>query len=66
MKTFNLTSYHTGGIIKTVKAKSFLDAKNELESKGYDCQDDYYLETIEERAKIDALPSRTIYIDEIR
>ena len=66
MKTFNLTSYHTGGIIKTVKAESFEDAQNQLESKGYDCQDDYYLETVEERSKYDALPSRTIYIDEIR
>jgi hypothetical protein len=66
MKTFNLTSYHTGCIIKTVKAESFDDAQNQLQSKGYDCQDDFYLETVEERAKYDALPSRTIYIDEIR
>jgi len=42
------------------------DAQNQLELKGYDCQDDYYLETVEDRNKFNALPGRTIYIDEIR
>ena len=46
MKTFNLTSYHSGSIIKTVTAETMQAAKNSLESKGYDCQDDYFLESV--------------------
>ena len=48
MKTFNLTSYASGRIRKTIVAKSMEDAKNQLEEKGYDCQNDYFLETVEE------------------
>jgi len=48
MKTFNLTSYASGRIRKTITAVSMEDAKNQLESKGYDCQDDYFLETVEQ------------------
>ena len=48
MKKFNLTSYASGRIIKTIPAKSMEDAKNQLEAKGYDCQDDYFLETVEQ------------------
>jgi hypothetical protein len=66
MKTFNLTSYENGRIVKIIKAETMQDAKNQLELKGYDCQDDYYLETVEDRNKFNALPGRTIYIDEIR
>lgn len=66
MSTFNLTSYENGRVIKTVKAESLQDAQNELELKGYDCQNDYFLETIEQRSEFDSIPSRTIYIDEIR
>ena len=47
MKTFNLTSYENGNIIKTVTAKTMQEAKNSLESKGYDCHDDYFLESVE-------------------
>lgn len=66
METFNLTSYENGRIIKTIKVETMQDAKNILELKGYDCQDDYFLETVEETAKHNQLQSRTIYIDEIR
>ncbi len=66
MKTFNLTSYENGRIVKIIKAETMQDAKNQLELKGYDCQDDYYLETVEDRNKFNSLPGRTIYIDEIR
>lgn len=48
MNTFNLTSYYSGRIIKTVKAEIMQDAKNELENKGYDCQNDYFLESVED------------------
>ena len=48
MKTFNLTSYASGRIVKTVKAESMQLAKNELEQKGYDCQNDYFLESVED------------------
>jgi hypothetical protein len=66
MKTFNLTAYENGKIIKTVKAISMEEAKNQLEAKGYDCQNDYFLETVEETARYDKMPNRTIYIDEER
>jgi hypothetical protein len=44
------------------------DAKNILELKGYDCQDDYFLESVTERNRWDMqnINGRTIYIDEIR
>jgi hypothetical protein len=48
MKTFNLTSYYSGRIVKTVEAKTMQDAQNQLESKGYNCQDDYFLESVED------------------
>ena len=48
MKKFNLTSYASGTIIKTINSLSMQDAKNELEQKGYDCQDDYFLEYVED------------------
>jgi hypothetical protein len=48
MKTFNLTSYASGRIVKTITATSMDDAKNQLEAKGYDCQDDYFLMTVED------------------
>ena len=48
MKTFNLTSYENGRIIKSIKAVTMQDAKNQLESKGYDCQDDYFLQSVED------------------
>ncbi len=66
MKTFNLTSYASGRIVKTIKAETMEIAKNELEQKGYDCQDDHFLETVEETAKYDRMYGRTIYIDEER
>jgi hypothetical protein len=68
METFNLTSYENGRVIKTIKAKTMQDAKNILELKGYDCQDDYYLESVTERNRWDMenINGRTIYIDEIR
>lgn len=47
MKSFNLTSYSSGRIVKTVKAVSMQDAQNQLEQKGYDCQDDYFLQSVE-------------------
>jgi hypothetical protein len=48
MKTFNLTSYENGRIIKSIKAETMQDAQNQLELKGYDCQDDYFLESVED------------------
>jgi len=48
MKTFNLTSYENGRIVKSIKAVTTQDAQNQLESKGYDCQDDYFLESVED------------------
>lgn len=65
MKTFNLTSYENGRIVKTIKAETMQIAKNELELKGYDCQDDYFLEPIEETSKYDKMQRRTLYIDEM-
>lgn len=44
MKTFNLRRYSNGNIIKTLKAENLQKAQNELELKGYDCQDDNFLE----------------------
>jgi hypothetical protein len=68
METFNLTSYENGRVIKTIKAETMQDAKNILELKGYDCQDDYFLESVTERNRWDMqnINGRTIYIDEIR
>lgn len=51
MKKFNLTSYNSGRIIKTIEALSMQDAKNFLENIGYDCQDDYFLQTVEDATK---------------
>jgi hypothetical protein len=48
MQKFNLTSYNSGKIIKTIDAISMQDAQNILEQKGYDCQDDYFLESVED------------------
>jgi hypothetical protein len=48
MKTFNLTSYASGRIVKTISANSMDEAKNQLEQKGYDCQDDYFLQSVED------------------
>jgi hypothetical protein len=68
METFNLTSYENGRIIKTIKAKTMHEAKNILETKGYDCQDDYFIESVAERNRWDMqnINGRTIYIDEER
>lgn len=68
METFNLTSYENGRIIKTIKAETMQEAKNLLENKGYDCQDDYFLESVTERNLSDArnINGRTVYIDEER
>jgi len=40
METFNITSYASGRIRKTIVAKSMEDAKKQLEEKGYDFQND--------------------------
>ena len=48
METFNITSYASGRIRKTIVAKSMEEAKNQLEEKGYDFQNDYFLETVEQ------------------
>jgi len=48
METFNITSYASGRIRKTIVAKSMEDAKKQLEEKGYDFQNDYFLETVVE------------------
>lgn len=66
MKTFNLTSYENGRVIATVKAETQNEAQTRLESKGYDCQNDYFLETVEDANKWESLQQRPIYIDEIR
>ncbi|HAH55243.1 MAG TPA: hypothetical protein DCM02_08175 [Flavobacterium sp.] len=64
MKTFNLTSYATGGIIKRIKAETLLQATEICHKQGYSL-DDEFLETVEETAQYDSMQGRTIYIDEI-
>jgi len=64
MTTFNLTSYENSRIIKTIKAESQSKAKEILENKGYDCNDDYFLESQDETDKHNKLSGRTIYIDD--
>lgn len=58
MKKFNLTSNYSGKIIKTINATSMQDAQNQLEQKGYDCQDDYFLQTVEDATKEWIISSR--------
>jgi len=64
MKTFNLTSYHNGRIIKTIKAETLLQATEICQKQGYSL-DDEFLETVEETARYNRMQGRTIYIDEI-
>ena len=64
MKTFNLTSYHNGRIIKTIKAETLLQATEICHKQGYSL-DDEFLETVEETARYNRMQVRTIYIDEI-
>jgi hypothetical protein len=53
MTTFNLRSYSNGNIVKTLQAENLQKAQNQLEQKGYDCQDDYFLENEKETLKSD-------------
>jgi len=55
MKNFNLISYENGRIVKSVKADTIQKAQNELEQKGYDCQNDYFLETEEETTEANSI-----------
>jgi len=66
MTTFNLTSYENGRIIKTMNAETMQEAQNALEQKGYDCQDDYFLESEATTNEYNKKESRTIYTNEIR
>jgi hypothetical protein len=64
--TFNLISYHTGCIRKTIQAETPQEAKDILESKGYDCIDDHYIESDKQTNEYNKqnLNGRTIYVDE--
>lgn len=62
MKTFNLRRYSNGNIVKTVKADTLQKAKTELELKGYDCQDDFFLEDSNDTTKESTVqPYRSTY-----
>ncbi len=65
MGTFNLTSYNSGRIIKTIEAETMRDAQNILESKGYDCQDDYFLQTVEQATREWKQDSRYVRLENL-
>lgn len=66
MGTFNLTSYASGRIVKTVTADSMEEAKTNLENKGYDCQDDNFLETAEQATELYKKSPRYAEIEQMR
>lgn len=43
MKTFYLISYENGKVSKEVRAFNLKDAEEQLQEKGYDTQNDYYV-----------------------
>lgn len=65
MITLNITSNENGRIVKTIRVETYQEAEDFCNNKGY-YLDDYYLETVEDRNKFNALPGRTIYLDEER
>ena len=68
METYHLTSYENGRIIKTIQAENIQVAKAILEQKGYDCQNDYFLESTKDADEWNKknINNKTIYLDEIR
>ncbi len=62
METYNLRTYSNGRIVKTVKAENTQKAHDILESKGFDCQDDHFLEPESDTTKESVvLPYRSTY-----
>lgn len=51
MKQFNLTSYTSGRIVKTIQAQTIQQAKEILDNKGYDYQNNYFIESVEDSTK---------------
>jgi len=66
MKKFNIISYASGMVYKIISAKNLTEAISICNAKGYDIQDDYFLESIEETAIWDAKIGRVLYNDEER
>ena len=44
MKKFNLISYSSGRIVRTIEATNLSEAVNFCNKKDIDCQNDYYLQ----------------------
>lgn len=67
MKTFNLISYSTGRIRKTVKAQNLTEATNKLALDGYDVLDDYFVEDDFDTniRNLRNLEGRTIYNEQL-
>jgi len=66
MKKFNIICNWSGMVYKIIFAQNLTEAISICNAKGYDIQDDYFLESIEETAIRDAKVGRVIYNDEER
>jgi hypothetical protein len=66
MESFNIISNWSGYVSRTIKAESLQQAVDICNAKGYDIQDDYFLESVKQTAEWDSKIGRVLYNDEER
>ena len=61
MESFNIISYASGDVFRTIKAESLRQAADICNAKGYDIQDDYFLESVKDSVAWDTKVGRFLY-----
>lgn len=66
MELFNIISYASGYVSRTIKAESLQQAVDICNAKGYDIQEDYFLESVKDTIAWDKKAGRFLYNEDER
>jgi acyl-CoA reductase-like NAD-dependent aldehyde dehydrogenase len=66
MESFNIICNWSGCVSRIIKAESLQKAIDICNAKGYDIQDDYFLESVKQTAERDAKVGRVLYNEDER
>ena len=66
MESFNIICNWSGYVSRIIKAESLQQAVDICNTKGYDIQDDYFLESVKQTADRDSKFGRVLYNEDER